>query len=77
MAKYILNRNRQDSQSGLNYELHNETASCEYLPHHQNRLDVGYFNSCHQAMAAARQKYPQYASSIDGCRWCSPDCHTE
>lgn len=78
MAKYILNRNQQDSKSGSNNELHDETpGACVRLPNQENRLDVGYYDTCHQAMAAAKQKYPSLSASIDGCYYCCRDCHTE
>jgi len=78
MPKYILNRNQQDSASGMNNELHDETPGvCTRLPLPGNRLDVGYYSNCKDAMAAAVQKYPEYRSSIDGCYYCCRECHSE
>jgi hypothetical protein len=78
MPKYILNSNQQDSASGKNNELHDETPdACNRLPKQSNKLDVGHYSNCHEAMAAARAKYPSMSSTIDGCFWCCPACHTE
>jgi len=76
MAKYILNENKQDSESGENHELHNE-ETCTRLPYTWNRLSVGYFNNCTDAKQEAKRKYPQYSKDIDGCYYCSPACHNE
>jgi hypothetical protein len=76
MSKYILNDNKQDSRSGINYELHNE-ENCNRLPLLLNRLDVGYFSNCQDAMRAAKSKYPYRASDIDGCYYCCAACHKE
>lgn len=78
MPKYIINRNRQDSQSGGNNELHDETpGACIRLPNHENRREVGYYNNCRDAMTAAVNKYPEYRSTIDGCYYCCSDCHRQ
>jgi hypothetical protein len=75
MSKYVLNKNQQDSLSGEHYELHNENI-CEYLPNQSNRLSVGLYDNCTEAKLAAKNKYPTYASRIDGCYWCCKNCHT-
>lgn len=76
MSKYILNKNKQDSDSGENYELHNE-GTCSHLPDWENRLDVGYFDNCHSAKAEAKRKYLSISSDIDGCYYCCNACHRE
>jgi len=76
MAKYILNQNKQDSESGENYELHNEDT-CTRLPNPGNRLYVGYFGSCHYAKEEAKSKYPSMSYAIDGCYYCCSPCHKE
>ena len=78
MPKYILNKNKQDSSSGSNYELHNEdSGACIRLPKPENRLQVGTYSNCRDAIAAARRQYPAMAPNIDGCYYCCPDCHNE
>jgi hypothetical protein len=76
MSKYILNKNKQDSESGENYELHNE-GTCIRLPHYSNRMDVGYFDNCRDAIASAKSKYPSMSFDIDGCYYCCKPCHKE
>jgi hypothetical protein len=76
MSKYILNKNKQDSKTGENYEIHN-VDTCGYLPDYENRLDVGYFSDCHSAKAEAKRKYPSMSEDIDGCYHCCYPCHQE
>lgn len=76
MAHYILNSNKQDSPSGENYEVHNEEA-CVHLPLHENRISLGYFNNCKDAMTTAVNKFPEARAEIDGCYWCCTSCHKE
>jgi hypothetical protein len=76
MAHYILNKNRQSPENGGNFELHNEDA-CAHLPNPENRLTVGYFSNCRDAMAAAKKKYPNVSNDIDGCYWRCHQCHKE
>lgn len=76
MAHYILNQNKQDSESGNNYELHNE-ATCARLPMMHNRLEVGYFDDCQSAQAHAKTRYPGLSRDIDGCYFCCRSCHQE
>jgi hypothetical protein len=76
MSKYLLNNNKQDSKRGDNYELHNE-ETCNRLPNHSNRLYIGNFSNCQDAMREAKAKYPYMASDIDGCFYCCSACHKE
>jgi hypothetical protein len=76
MNSYILNRDRQDSKSGKNYEVHNEDI-CNRLPLAKNRIFLGYFSDCHGALRDAKAKHPSLDSDIDGCYQCCPDCHRE
>lgn len=76
MAKYIINKNKQDSESGENHEIHNEDY-CKRLPNYENRIDLGYFNNCKDAMDNAIKRFPKSSKEIDGCFWCCNDCHTQ
>lgn len=76
MNRYILNKNRQDSESGENHEVHNEDT-CNRLPLHENRIYLGYISNCHGAMRDAKAKYPNIAAEIDGFYYCCPECHHE
>lgn len=76
MSKYILNKNKQDSPSGENYEVHNE-GDCIRLPLNQNRIYLGEFLSCKSAMIKAFELKPEWKNRIDGCYWCCSSCHKE
>ena len=67
MARYCVNRNTQPSGD---HEVHRE--SCRYLPNPENRIYLGEFGSCHPAVAGASKHYAQ----VNGCFWCSRECHT-
>lgn len=65
--KYYVNKN---AQSNGDHEVHN--ANCRALPHPENRLYLGEFNNCRDAVATAKRTYP----TADGCAICSPECNT-
>jgi hypothetical protein len=77
MYKYILNRNKQDSPSGENYEIHNEDACKDNLPLPENRISLGSFNNCQDALKKAKDTYPGSKNDIDACYWCCYSCHKE
>ncbi len=68
MAQYFVNRNAQNNGD---HEVH--VSSCVFLPALQNRLDLGQHLTCVTAVRQARNTYPQ----SNGCRTCSPACHTQ
>ncbi len=70
MAKFIINRHTQPT--GEN-EVHEE-AICNHLPLPENRILVGYFDTCRSAIFAAKLKWP--SNIIDGCAYCTT-CHTQ
>ncbi|MDN5289032.1 MAG: hypothetical protein JWR38_5306 [Mucilaginibacter sp.] len=65
--KYYVNQN---AQSNGDHEVHEE--SCAYLPKLENRTYLGEFSSCKGAVEEAKKRYYK----ADGCKYCSPDCHT-
>ena len=67
MPKYYVNKN---AQSNGDHEVH--TEDCSYLPDPQNKLYLGYFSNCHDAVREAKKTYPQ----SNGCFYCSYACHT-
>ena len=67
MKHYYVNEN---AQSNGDHEVHRE--GCTWLPDVSNRIYLGYFNSCHEAVTSARKHYQQ----VNGCYFCSRDCHT-
>jgi len=67
MAQYYVNR---VAQINGDHEVH--TSTCVYLPSLQNRVDLGMHAGCASAVTQAKRHFRQ----SNGCRWCSPVCHT-
>lgn len=64
--KYYVNKNPQNNGD---HEVHKE--GCLWLPLESNRIYLGEFYSCSDAVKAAKQYY----SDVDGCAKCIPQCH--
>jgi hypothetical protein len=71
MPHFILNKNHQ---SNGDYEVHNLTDGCDYMPNTQNRQELGYHLSCREAVAEAKGLYQNI--KINGCYYCCRECHT-
>lgn len=67
MYSYYVNKN---AQTNGDHEVHKE--SCSYLPTVSNRIHLGYFFNCQDAVQEARKYYNQ----VNGCYYCSNACHT-
>ena len=67
MAFYYVNKN---AQSNGDHEVH--TTGCKWLPIVENRIYLGDFATCYSAVTKARKHYTQ----VNGCYFCSKDCHT-
>ena len=67
MASYYVNKN---AQSNGDHEVHRE--GCSWLPDVNNRIYLGSFYTCGPAVVEARNHYSQ----VNGCYFCSRDCHT-
>lgn len=65
MAAYYVNKN---AQANGDHEVHKD--GCSFMPN--DRLYLGDFDSCHGAVAKAKETYPQ----SNGCKFCSEACHT-
>jgi hypothetical protein len=70
MAKYYANSNAQPTGE---HEVHKE--GCFYLPAPENRVYLGDFNNCEDAVKEAKKKYGNNAA--DGCYYCCRECHTK
>ncbi len=68
MPRYYVNKNAQDNGD---HEVH-KTEGCPTPADEGNRLDLGDFASCQEAVREAKKHYAQ----SDGCANCSPACHT-
>lgn len=64
MAHYYVNP--EPDEDGDN-EVHQ--TGCHRMPNQAEYL--GQFSNCHDAVAAAKRRYP----NADGCRICLPQCH--
>lgn len=67
MDAYYVNKNAQDNGD---HEVHK--INCEWLPDTSNRLYLGQFSNCQDAVKEAKKHYPK----SNGCFYCSRDCHT-
>ncbi|PCF65706.1 hypothetical protein B4W74_00405 [Staphylococcus intermedius] len=67
LKSYYLNTEPQNN----NYEVHSE--ECKYLPSFSNREFLGVFYNCSEAVNEAKRLHPTL--KIDGCFFCSIECH--
>jgi hypothetical protein len=65
MPDYYVNNN---AQSNGDHEVH--ISTCVYVP--SNRRYLGNFSNCAEAVRHAKRIY----SKSNGCKYCSPECHT-
>ena len=68
MKKYYVNKKVQPNGD---HEVH--TSDCEYLPNPENRIYLGEFSNCEDAVKEAKKHYTQ----SNGCYYCSNGCHTK
>lgn len=68
MAYYYVNKN---AQANGDHEVHRDP--CAYMPDVPNRLYLGDFTNCQDAVREAAKKY----SPVNGCYYCSLACHTQ
>ena len=64
---YYVNKNTQPTGE---HEVH--SAECKYLPMLNNRIYLGYFDNCRDAIKEAYRYY----DNVDGCYYCCSLCHT-
>lgn len=67
MAKYFVNKNAQFTGE---HEVHKE--DCIFIPDSSNRQYLGEFSQCKEAIREAKKYY----DNVDGCYYCSNECHT-
>ncbi len=66
MEKYYVSKNKQDNGD---HEVHKET--CDWLPKVENRIYLGWHSYCVSAVNEAKKYYSQ----VNGCYYCSINCH--
>lgn len=59
-------------QANGDHEVHSE--DCIYLPYPENRILLGLFYTCEAAVLEAKMRYPRI--KVNGCYYCSRNCHT-
>ncbi|MCX6168671.1 MAG: hypothetical protein NTX65_05005 [Ignavibacteriales bacterium] len=67
MSSYYVNKNAQTTGE---HEVHK--SGCSFLPTAENRIYLGEFSNCKEAVKEAKKHY----SNVDGCYYCSTECHT-
>ena len=67
MADYYVNKNVQPNGD---HEVHKDP--CGWMPLPANRISLGSFDNCQDAVRAAKKLYP----TANGCIYCSLACHT-
>jgi hypothetical protein len=68
MPNYYVNANAQPTGE---HEVHKEGCTKPPLPH--NKIPLGSHASCQSAVAKAKPMFQK----VDGCAYCSPECHTK
>lgn len=66
VMNYYVNKN---AQSTGEHEVHN--SLCRFLPEAANRIYLGSFLNCAEAVKKAKEYY----TKVDGCYFCCPNCH--
>jgi len=67
MASYYVNKN---AQANGDHEVHK--YGCSWLPEVENRIYLDNYDNCKDAVNKAKDYYFQ----VNGCYYCSNDCHT-
>lgn len=67
MKRYYVNKR---AQANGDHEVHVE--GCDWMPLEKNRIYLGMFYGCTGAVSEARKHFKQ----VNGCYYCSRECHT-
>ena len=68
MARYYVNRNKQNNGD---HEVHE--SGCYWFSKLKNKEYLGDFSNCRDAVKKAKEDYDQ----VNGCYYCSRECHTQ
>jgi hypothetical protein len=61
---------RETNNLGGHNEVHK--SDCQSMPSFENRIFLGNFTSCNDAIDEAEKHFP---NNTDGCNICCPRCH--
>jgi hypothetical protein len=67
MPHFCCNKN---AQTNGDHEVHQD--DCRWIPEPHNQINLGYHATCKTAVLQAKAFDPR----ADGCKYCSPECHT-
>ncbi len=67
MPKYYVNKNAQNNGD---HEVH--VDGCSRMPEPENRMYLGYFSNCREAVKEAKKTFQQ----SNGCYYCCNECNT-
>lgn len=68
MPRYYVNKN---AQANGDHEVH--ATGCSFMPVPENRIYLGEFSTCTEAVREARK----YFSQVNGCYYCCRAGHTQ
>jgi hypothetical protein len=71
MHRFIINKQQQNNGD---FEVHNATTGCSFMPQLQNQVELGFHDDCSGAVAKAKAANPTLR--INGCYYCCRACHT-
>lgn len=66
--------NLHEDSHGL-HEVH--TSQCSYLPLPENRVEIGNFYTCREAIQALETANQGKGFTFDGCFYCCRPCHRD
>lgn len=70
MPSYCVNKNAQPDSG--DHEVHDLDSTKGCLPSLSNQIPLGWHPDCASAVKEARRHY----SDVNGCFYCSRECHT-
>jgi len=68
MTRYYVNK---QAQANGDHEVHKE--GCSWMPESYNAQYLGFFSQCSDAVKEAMKYFRQ----VNGCYYCSKECHTQ
>ena len=70
VKKYYVDESPQENGD---HEVHSNYPSCPWMPHRKNRIYLGEFERCDEALEEALRLFDR----VKGCFHCGTSCHEE